>query len=219
LERGLAELLPWEPPVPHARGLVRFGEAEYGPEMQKTVRIYPHHFDSEGGFIAVLRRSLMRWKRLLREFGVEEIPGELLFRHDAFWLTTAQGLPKGVKIHAVGIRLVRVQKLGLKPTSFGLMFLGPRIQRRRVELTREELRELLLGHPLRKPGLPQGFVALSLEGEVVGCGEVRGELLRCQIPGPEGRSSSSFWPKKARCFKAQVKCRRRRKTWRHRKMC
>jgi NOL1/NOP2/sun family putative RNA methylase len=56
LERGLAELLPWEPPVPHARGLVRFGEAEYGPEMQKTVRIYPHHFDSEGGFVAVLRR-------------------------------------------------------------------------------------------------------------------------------------------------------------------
>jgi rubrerythrin/NOL1/NOP2/fmu family ribosome biogenesis protein len=121
-------------------------------------------------------------ERLLREFGVEEIPGELLFRHDAFWLTTAKGLPKDVKIHAVGIRLVRVQKLGLKPTSFGLMFLGPRIQRRRVELTREELRELLLGHPLRKPGLPQGFVALSLEGEVVGCGEVRGELLRCQIP-------------------------------------
>lgn len=121
-------------------------------------------------------------ERLLREFGVEEIPGELLFRHDAFWLTTAQGLPNDVKIHAVGIRLVRVQKLGLKPTSFGLMFLGPRIQRRRVELTREELRELLLGHPLRKLGLPQGFVALSLEGEVLGCGEVRGEVLRCQIP-------------------------------------
>lgn len=58
LDRGLAELIPWEPPVPHAPGLVRFGEAEYGLEMQKTVRIYPHHFDSEGGFIAVLRRPL-----------------------------------------------------------------------------------------------------------------------------------------------------------------
>jgi len=121
-------------------------------------------------------------EKLLREFGVEEIPGELLFRHDAFWLTTAKEMPKGVKIHAVGIRLVRVQKIGLKPTSFGLMFLGPRIKNRRVELTREELRELLLGHPLRKPGLPQGYVALSLEGEVLGCGEVRGEVLRCQIP-------------------------------------
>ncbi|MGB9757806.1 MAG: RsmB/NOP family class I SAM-dependent RNA methyltransferase [Candidatus Bipolaricaulaceae bacterium] len=56
LELGLAELVPWEPPVPHARGLVRFEKAEYGQEMQGAVRIYPHHFDSEGGFIAVLRR-------------------------------------------------------------------------------------------------------------------------------------------------------------------
>lgn len=56
LERGLAELVPWEPPVPHARGLTSFGKEEYGEEMTRTVRIYPHHFDSEGGFIAVLRR-------------------------------------------------------------------------------------------------------------------------------------------------------------------
>ncbi len=57
LELGLAELVPWEPPVPHARGLDRFEKAEYGPEMRGAVRIYPHHFDSEGGFIAVLRRT------------------------------------------------------------------------------------------------------------------------------------------------------------------
>lgn len=56
LERGLAELIPWEPPVPHSPGLVRFGQAEYGQKMLGAVRIYPHHFDSEGGFIAVLRR-------------------------------------------------------------------------------------------------------------------------------------------------------------------
>jgi len=56
LERGLAELMPWEPPVPHERGLTCFGEAKYDPKMRNAVRIYPHHFDSEGGFIAVLRR-------------------------------------------------------------------------------------------------------------------------------------------------------------------
>ncbi|NOX44629.1 MAG: RsmB/NOP family class I SAM-dependent RNA methyltransferase [Caldiserica bacterium] len=56
LRKGLAELLPWEPPVPHARGLPRFGREEYGEEMERAVRIYPHHFDSDGGFIAVLRR-------------------------------------------------------------------------------------------------------------------------------------------------------------------
>lgn len=56
LERKLAELLPFEPPVPHARGLERFGPLEFGTEMKKAVRFYPHHFDSEGGFVALLRR-------------------------------------------------------------------------------------------------------------------------------------------------------------------
>jgi NOL1/NOP2/sun family putative RNA methylase len=56
LDEGLAELVPWEPPVPHARGLSFFGEEEYGPELRKTVRLYPHHFNSEGGFLALLRR-------------------------------------------------------------------------------------------------------------------------------------------------------------------
>ncbi|MGY4706613.1 RsmB/NOP family class I SAM-dependent RNA methyltransferase [Candidatus Bipolaricaulota sp. J31] len=56
IKRGLAEILPWEPPVPHARGLPRFGREEYGEEMENAVRIYPHHLDSDGGFIAVLRK-------------------------------------------------------------------------------------------------------------------------------------------------------------------
>ncbi len=57
LERGLAELIPFEPPVPHARGLENFGTMNFGPELKKAVRFYPHHLDSEGGFIAVLQRS------------------------------------------------------------------------------------------------------------------------------------------------------------------
>lgn len=121
-------------------------------------------------------------EKVLRDFGVEEIPGRLVFRHDAFWLTTAPEVPEGVRVHSVGVRLLRVQDHGLKPTSFGLMLLGERIKARRVELSREELRELLLGRPLKKPGLPQGYVALCLAGEVLGCGEVRGDTLRCQIP-------------------------------------
>jgi NOL1/NOP2/fmu family ribosome biogenesis protein len=121
-------------------------------------------------------------RRMLGEFGVEEIPGRLVFRHEAFWLTTAPEIPEKVRVHAVGVRLARVQPHGLKPTSFGLMVLGELVRKRRVEVSREELRELLLGRALRKPGLPEGYVALCLDGEVLGCGEVRGEFLRCQIP-------------------------------------
>ncbi|HEC63223.1 MAG TPA: RsmB/NOP family class I SAM-dependent RNA methyltransferase [Candidatus Acetothermia bacterium] len=56
LDQGLGRLIPWEPPVPHARGLPGFGKEEYGQELKRAVRLYPHHFDSEGGFIAVFRR-------------------------------------------------------------------------------------------------------------------------------------------------------------------
>lgn len=56
LSKGLAALIPFEPPVPHARGLESFGPLEFGPELKKAVRFYPHHLDSEGGFVAVLER-------------------------------------------------------------------------------------------------------------------------------------------------------------------
>ena len=56
LDQGLAELVHWEPPAPHARGLTEFAGQQFRSELRGAVRIYPHHFDSEGGFIAVLRR-------------------------------------------------------------------------------------------------------------------------------------------------------------------
>lgn len=121
--------------------------------------------------------------RYFRErFGVEELPGRVLQRGDSWWLTTAPEVPPGVRVHSLGVRLLRVQGRGLKPTSFGLVLLGPRIKKGRVELTREELLSLLLGRPLRREGLHPGYVALCLEGEVVGCGEVRGGVVRCHIP-------------------------------------
>lgn len=119
---------------------------------------------------------------LLREFGIENVPGKLVVRGDSIWLTMAEDWPKEIRIHALGIRLFRVQPHGLKPTSFGLMLLGPKITRRRVELSRQELHELLLRQVLPKDGLPEGYVALCLDGEVLGCGEVRDGKLRSHIP-------------------------------------
>ncbi len=119
---------------------------------------------------------------MLRAFGVQEPPGNLVLRGDSIWLTTAEDWPEGLRVHALGIRLFRIQSHGLKPTSFGLQALGPLIRARRVEVSRPELRSLLLGRALPKPDLPQGYVALCLDGEVIGCGEARDGRLRCHIP-------------------------------------
>lgn len=103
---GVAELLPWEPPVPHERGLISFGAKECGSEMQKPVRIYPYHFDSEGGIHwGPAPNFLRRSRQFRRAFGVEEYPGRLVFRPEAFWLTTAPEIPEGLRVRAVGVRL------------------------------------------------------------------------------------------------------------------
>lgn len=43
--------------VPHAPGLERFGERRFDPRLALAARIYPHHMDSGGLFLALLRRT------------------------------------------------------------------------------------------------------------------------------------------------------------------
>lgn len=54
---GEFELERIEPDFPHQRGLTAFEEKEYDPAMEKTVRIYPHHLESGGMYVAKIRRS------------------------------------------------------------------------------------------------------------------------------------------------------------------
>ncbi|MSR20127.1 MAG: RNA methyltransferase [Gemmatimonadetes bacterium] len=56
LERLPVEIEPLDLAVPHARGLTSFEGAVYHPSMVGAARIYPHHLDSGGLFMAKLRR-------------------------------------------------------------------------------------------------------------------------------------------------------------------
>lgn len=51
------ELERIEPGFPHQRGLTAFKGKEYSQELDKTVRIYPHHLKSGGMYVAKIRRS------------------------------------------------------------------------------------------------------------------------------------------------------------------
>ena len=50
------ELEPLRLDVPHAPGLTSFEGAKYDPRLEGAARIYPHHLDSGGLFLARLRR-------------------------------------------------------------------------------------------------------------------------------------------------------------------
>jgi len=50
------ELEPLDLPIPHARGLTSFGDLRFDARLEGAARIYPHHLDSGGLFLARLRR-------------------------------------------------------------------------------------------------------------------------------------------------------------------
>ncbi|MFB6292138.1 MAG: RsmB/NOP family class I SAM-dependent RNA methyltransferase [Candidatus Nanohaloarchaea archaeon] len=54
-ETGL-ELEKIELDLPHQRGIERFEGKEFGPEMSKTVRVYPHHLNSGAIYVARLTK-------------------------------------------------------------------------------------------------------------------------------------------------------------------
>jgi 16S rRNA C967 or C1407 C5-methylase (RsmB/RsmF family) len=56
LAGGLVELEPLRLDLPHAPGLTSFEGARYDPRLEGAARIYPHHLDSGGLFLARLRR-------------------------------------------------------------------------------------------------------------------------------------------------------------------
>jgi hypothetical protein len=56
LRRLPVELEPLDLPVPHAPGLTSFEGTRFDPRLEGAARIYPHHFDSGGLFLARLRR-------------------------------------------------------------------------------------------------------------------------------------------------------------------
>ena len=56
LESAPVELDPLALPVPHARGVTSFEGRRFDPRVEGAARIYPHHLDSGGLFLARLRK-------------------------------------------------------------------------------------------------------------------------------------------------------------------
>jgi hypothetical protein len=81
LERLPVELVPLELPIPHAPGLTSFAGDHYNPLLEGAARIYPHHLDSGGLFLAKLRRldddapRTDHWSPVPAQFPEEVSPG------------------------------------------------------------------------------------------------------------------------------------------------
>ena len=121
---------------------------------------------------------------LQERFGVapERLAGLKFYeRSDQIWVASAFPPPGIGWKRPPGLRAFRRMPDGLKPTSAFLILLGDHIISSRVFLSREELLSLLLGRSLPAPD-PDGYVALSHQGDVVGCGRIRAGKLQALIP-------------------------------------
>ena len=90
-------LEPLSPAVPHAPGLTAFEGRRFAPELEGAVRLYPHHLDSGGLFIARLGR-LEDGGSAAREEGWGPVPlafpGETASEPEAreSWARASEGL-------------------------------------------------------------------------------------------------------------------------------
>jgi len=109
----------------------------------------------------------------------------LIFRGKIIWVNKFEKEIPLNKIISLGIPLLRViRKDELKPTSWGLIFLNKQIKEKKVDLKLEELIEILERQKIKfeKKELKEGYVAISFEDKVLGCGFFKNKLLVSQIP-------------------------------------
>jgi len=121
---------------------------------------------------------------LQERFGVapERLAGLKFYeRSDQIWVASAFPPPGIGWKRPPGLRAFRRMPDGLKPTSAFLIQLADRITASRILLSHEELLSLLLGRSLPAPN-PNGYVALSHQGDVIGCGRIRAGRLQALIP-------------------------------------
>jgi len=110
----------------------------------------------------------------------------LLERPQAYWLLThsphVQKL-KRLRVHNIGIPLLRKMKQHLKPTTTAIQIFGPRATRNVLDLDRHQL-ALVLGQKEISMCLPPtvGYVILTYHQHVIGCGLYTGRKLLSQIP-------------------------------------
>jgi len=102
-------------------------------------------------------------------------------RGDEIWVVSASAPIDVAARRPPGLRVLRRTPHGLKPTTVFLIHLGARITASRVEVDFDRLHALLLGRKL-DCDQPDGFVALSYRGDVVGCGRIGRGLLQAMIP-------------------------------------
>jgi hypothetical protein len=107
---------------------------------------------------------------------------------DAWTLQPLAASAAGWRVVSFGLRAFRQESSGrLRATNDLLRFLDGSLRDRTMELSRGEALELLSQGESRASHVADGYVALRVEGGVIGRGFVRSGRLRHEVPRPHAK--------------------------------
>lgn len=112
---------------------------------------------------------------------------------DVTWMLhrdTAENLNKlrlcSDKYERVGIRIVRGNLYGPKPTSTILQILSNKISKNRIEISRKDLLSFFNREEFDQNDddekMSEGHIAISYEGRVIGCGKLKDGIISSEFP-------------------------------------
>lgn len=123
---------------------------------------------------------------------IEEVEGlELEKNSGDFWLKSEEE-DKDLEAEVKGVRALRDTGKFLKPTTYALQLLGDKISKNTVEVDGEGLKEILSGEMISVEASSEGYVAIIFDGEVVGCGLYKDEVVSSRIPQGRGEELLIF---------------------------
>ena len=175
-----------------------------------TVRLWPHHIEGEGHFIARLRRADGEKQTVFRtiaqgksktarkvcesflyeELGFLKERADRLFNNrvlynfgDAFYLIPKEMIPlAGLQIERPGLQLGFCRKDRFKPSHALAMWMHPKDVRNHYELTDEQAKNYLRGETIAVDMALKGWYLLSVRGCSIGFGKAAGGQMKNHYP-------------------------------------
>lgn len=136
------------------------------------------------------------WQYLADRFGVEQdaavLDGlTLVAVADDVWLASAD-YDVLYEVKTYGIRCIRVQDVGLKPTTYALQVLEPAVSRNVVTVDRQQLLALLDGELVAVDAISgepddEGYIGIRYDGRMIGCGLYKNGTVSSRVPKGRGQ--------------------------------
>lgn len=124
---------------------------------------------------------------------LEQVSGDV-------WLVPEQH-ESAYAVKTYGIRCVRMQDIGLKPTTYALQLLEPAVSQNVVTVDRTQLQELLAGELVPVDAVDgaldgEGYVGIRYGDRLLGCGLYKNDTVSSRIPKGRGQELARFMEEK-----------------------